>query len=280
MLEILILFVVICLVIGIIKAIFDALKDVILGILGIGIIVAAIVFLGPVILSALPVLLSFLPWIFAILAGLFILGCIISLFEKAKYRSQLEWLRKRGIDKISASSEEWSRPKELGFVETTSSGYVISTSFYKKVVEKIGRKSALTQNEVSICCAQSAPQFQIIYFVPLFDFLCAKNSLVPFTASKGETLYLSEPFVKKCEKLFLNEGAATQNEFALICKNSFATQEFQQKSQELAASILRHMLSSGEVQEIDLPDLGEKLYVATKQQSNSKMTRREINLND
>lgn len=280
MLEILILVVVICVVIGVAKAIFSALKEVLLGILGIGIIIAAIVFLGPVILSVLPLLLSLLPWIFAILVGLFILGCIISLFEKAKYLPQLEWLRKRGIDKISAASEDWSRPSELGLVETTSNGYVVSTPFYRKVVGKIGRESALTRNEVARYCSQSAAQFQLIYLDPLLDFLCAKNALVPFTTSKGEILYLSESFLKECKNLFLNEGAATQDEFAQICKNSFVMQEFQQEIEGLAAFILELMLSSEEVQEIYLPDLGEQLYVATKQQSNSKMTRREINLDD
>ena len=44
MLKLILLFLVICFVIGVLKAIFDALKDVLLGILGIGIIIAAVVF--------------------------------------------------------------------------------------------------------------------------------------------------------------------------------------------------------------------------------------------
>ena len=74
MLEIIIFLFIIFLVIGILKAIWDALKDVILGILGIGIIIVAIVFLGPIVLSVWPVII-------AVLVALFILGCIISFFR-------------------------------------------------------------------------------------------------------------------------------------------------------------------------------------------------------
>ena len=73
MLKLILLFLVICFVIGVLKAIFDALKDVLLGILGIGIIIAAVVFLGPLFLKALP-------WILVIGIGLLVLGGVISVY--------------------------------------------------------------------------------------------------------------------------------------------------------------------------------------------------------
>ena len=75
MLKLILLFLVICFAIGVLKAIFDALKDVLLGILGIGIIIAAVVFLGPLFLKALP-------WILIIGFGLLVLGALISVYDR------------------------------------------------------------------------------------------------------------------------------------------------------------------------------------------------------
>ena len=57
---------VICIGLGILKAIWDAFSEVLLGLLGLGIIIAAVVFLGPLALellgAAIPVILALLPF--------------------------------------------------------------------------------------------------------------------------------------------------------------------------------------------------------------------------
>lgn len=62
---------VICIGLGILKAIWDALSEVLLGLLGLGIIIAAVVFLGPLALgllgAAIPVILALLPFGLAVL---------------------------------------------------------------------------------------------------------------------------------------------------------------------------------------------------------------------
>ena len=289
MLEIIIIFFVICFVIGLLKAIWDAFKEVILGILGLAIIIAAVVFLGPIILSALPVLwgglvslvpiiLSALPVILLVLAALFILGCIGSFIEKQKYRSQLKWLEKRGIENISASQVDWSKPAELGYVETTAAGYVISTAFCKRIINKIGRTGTLTQSAFGEYCTQSADQFQMQYIYPLLMFMQKKGMLFPFSTSSSETYYLSEPFVSDCKKLLLTEGAATKDEFTQLCRTSDVTRELHKESNALAIFILNLMLSQSEVEEIELSESGDQLYVAKNQTASSKMTRREVSL--
>lgn len=271
MLELIIFFAVICFIIGILKAIWDALKDIILGILGIGIIIAAVIFLGPLVLAWLPLLL-------VIFVALVVLGGMITLLERWKYRSKLKELNKHGMDKITVSSDAWQKPEELGLVEIIPAGYVVSVAFYKKVMNQIGRTSTLTRDGFERYCVKCAKQFQIVYIGPFLEFLQKKNLLLPFSLSDGETYYLSKPFVTDCKNLFLKEGAATEEEFTQVCADADIAHELRQENRRLAAYILKHMLSCGEIQKVELSDLGDSLYVAKNQSRDSKMTRREISL--
>ena len=153
-------FVVICIGLGILKAIWDALSEVLLGLLGLGIIIAAVVFLGPLALgllgAAIPVILALLPFGLALLAALWVLGCVLRFFQGLKYRGRVRTLKKLGIDKMNGSEEMWARPEALGQVARTRDGYVVSMAFYKKVVRQLDRMSVLTERDLSICCARCA----------------------------------------------------------------------------------------------------------------------------
>lgn len=289
MLELLLLFVAVVFFLGLLKIIWDILKGLILGILGIGIIIAAVVFLGPIILSVAtavvgvlgPLLLSALP----LILPLILLAAIISFIwkrirawrEKRKYLLQLRWLEKRGIAKTSDNTlTDWSTAAELDYVEITPEGYVISTFFYDRVITRISQTGAFTRDAFGKCCVHCAREFQVAYVDLLLEFMQNKDLLFPLSASIGETYYLPKPFVEKCENLLLTEGAATRDEFTNICRNSAVTRELHQECSALAVFILNRMLSRGEIDKIELTELGDWLYVAKDQTMNSKMIRREI----
>ncbi len=282
MLEIIIFFVVICIGLGILKAIWDALSEVLLGLLGLGIIIAAVVFLGPLALgllgAAIPVILALLPFGLALLAALWVLGCVLRFFQGLKYRGRVRTLKKLGIDKMNGSEEMWARPEALGQVVRTRGGYVVSMAFYKKVVRQLDRMSILTERDLSICCARCAKRFQAAYIRAFLDLLQKEGQLLPYSGQGEEQRYLTGTFVTGCEALFLKEGAATKQEFAQVCAQADAVRRLGLSGRRLASLVLERLLARGEVEKVELADLGEDLYVAKNQRSDAKMTRREISL--
>ena len=272
MLEIIILLFAMCLIIGVLKAIWDALKDVILGILGIGIIVAAVIFLGPIVLSALPIII-------VILIALFILGCIISLFQKLKYGSQIKELDQVGIKKLSEPIDVWKTPKKLGLVEVTASGYVISSQFYKRIIKKFNQEAIVTDDTFQKHCLQVATSFQVDNATPLLNHMRSQGLLVLLQENGPENRYLSQQIVMDCERVFELEGAATESEFSAICKTMPICSKIPVKAEILAKTILNHVVAQGVSHKVELPDLGEELFVSDKSKDNSKLVRREISLN-
>ena len=113
MLEIIIFFVVIGIGLGILKAIWDALSEVLLGLLGLGIIIAAVVFLGPLALgllgAAIPVILALLPFGLALLAALWVLGCVLRFFQGLKYRGRL----RRDVGKAGGAGTSGAYPGRI-----------------------------------------------------------------------------------------------------------------------------------------------------------------------
>ena len=278
MLNLIILVVAVCILIGILKAVLNAVGEVILGIVGIAVIVAAIVFLGPILLKLLSYLPKLIPWILIILAALIVLGCAVTLVEKRRYRPQLDRLDHLGIDRMDSALEDWKKMSELGLVETTSTGYAISISFYKRVISKIGQAPTLTVEEFEQDCATCADCFQAAFSSPLLEFLQRKALLFEFPLYNGETILVSKPFMKSCEDLFLKEGAATEDEFAQMCGRAGLLRVFPQDGRQFVSFFLAHMLSCGKVKKVALDELGDFLYVAENQRQDSNMVRREINL--
>ena len=271
MLNLILLFLVICFVIGVLKAIFDALKDVLLGILGIGLMIAAVVFLGPLFLKALP-------WILVIGIGLLVLGGIIFAYERQKYKRQLQELDRYGIEQISYDPEAVERLEKWKLVETTASGYVISASFCQRLRNILNGRKALREQELTACCFQCARQFRGIYIAPLIEYFQKKGFLVPFFAADGQVYYFSEGFLRRFEELLIQEGAATKAEFSQACNGAGLSPEIREKDEVVAAFILNHMASRQKAKKVELTELGECLYVSQKQRKDSKMTREEITL--
>ena len=252
------------------------------GHLGLGIIIAAVVFLGPLALgllgAAIPVILALLPFGLALLAALWVLGCVLRFFQGLKYRGRVRTLKKLGIDKMNGSEEMWARPEALGQVARTRGGYVVSMAFYKKVVRQLDRMSILTERDLSICCARCAKRFQTAYIRAFLDLLQKEGQLLPYSGQGEEQRYLTGTFVTGCEALFLKEGAATKQEFAQVCAQADAVRRLGLSGRRLASLVLERLLARGEVEKVELADLGEDLYVAKNQRSDAKMTRREISL--
>lgn len=271
MLKLILLFLVICFVIGVLKAIFDALKDVLLGILGIGIIIAAVVFLGPLFLKALP-------WILVIGIGLLVLGGVISVYERQKYKIQLQELDWYGIEQISYAPEAVGRLEKWKLVETTASGYVISASFCRRLCNTLNGMPALREQEIIACCFQCARQFREIYHNQLIEYFQKKGFLVPFSASNGQVYYFPEGFLRRFEELLIREGAATKTEFSQVCKEAGLSAGIREKDDIVAEFILNNMASRQKAKKVELTELGECLYVSQKQRKDSKMTREEITL--
>ena len=278
MLKLLILVVVICIIAAILKSVLSAVGEIILGIIGIALIIAAIVFLGPIILGLLPHLLKLIPWILLILAVLFVLGCIFALVEKRRYRSHMKRLDQLGIDQMDDATEDWKRMDDLGMVETTASGYVVSISFYKNVIKHIGQEPVLTMDEFKQHCAACASQFQVSLVTPFLEFLQKKKLLYQFHLSSGEVRILSKAMMKQCADLFLKEGAATEDQFARICENAGLFHEFPKDGQRLVCLYLDEMVSCGKFEKVQLNKAGVYLYKSKEQRPDSNLVRREISL--
>lgn len=105
-----------------------------------------------------------------------------------------------------------------------------------------------------------------------------EGQLLPYSGQGEEQRYLTGTFVTGCEALFLKEGAATKQEFAQVCAQADAVRRLGLSGRRLASLVLERLLARGEVEKVELADLGEDLYVAKNQRSDAKMTRREISL--
>lgn len=252
---------------------FPALRDLLLGIVGIIIIIAAICILGPIVIGFLPIIL-----------GILIPLCVISyIYAKQKHHSRIKWLNARGIEQIPntmGNLDAWKDAADMGFAILAEEGYVISPKFRNQVMKKAEHHGVFMCATFQQFCAQSANAFQSVYMRPFLSFLMKEEQVFPIALSNGETIYISPSFVAQCRELFEKEGAATMAEFSQCCEELVAPHGFRQYSWGLAEFIISKMLSAEEIQSVDLPDQGECLYVAKKQRADSKMTKVEITLDD
>lgn len=271
MLNLLILFIVICVIVGIVRA----LLPVILGVIIIAVVAAVIISFGPMILS---LILSLLPILLVILAVLFLLGCVITLVEKCRYRSQLKKLNQFGILKLESAPADWKKLNNLGWVEIIPSGYVISIKFYKDILKHIEPVSTLTLSQFEQYCLSCAKQFQLIFVAPVLDFLQRKEFIFKFQLNNGELCLLTRAIMNKFEDLFSREGAATKNEFIQICEHSGLLYQLPQNGQGFVPFFLKYMIAHDKIQKVELSELGEYLYVSKNPCKDSKLIRREISL--
>lgn len=123
-----------------------------------------------------------------------------------------------------------------------------------------------TSKNLSLLFQTAKEQDAVIFF--------KEGQLLPYSGQGEEQRYLTGTFVTGCEALFLKEGAATKQEFA----QADAVRRLGLSGRRLASLVLERLLARGEVEKVELADLGEDLYVAKNQRSDAKMTRREISL--
>lgn len=267
-------------------AIIYALKDLILGLIGIAAIVAAVVFLGPPILTfilqLLALVLPFLPYliggILVLVGGILVLALVGYISNRIKYGSRIAELNSLGIVDQSYFSKDTNALQQMGKAQATADGYIISSKFYSNLTWRIGQTHILSQDGISDYCCRCASNFQANYLSPLLTYLCEKEVLFLFPLRNNAYCYLSRTFVEKCEDLFDKEGAATHQELVHIFELSPVTTALRQESNNLVAFILEYLLSSGKAEKIWLSDSGEDLYVSKNSKSDSKLVRHEISL--
>lgn len=251
-------------------------KEWILGLVGI----AIIIFVGAKFFDAL---LSYWRIILIVIGVLVAISILYLVCQKKKYRLQLNWLDQRGVEQVpnvQGDAKFWKTMEEMGFVKQLPSGHVISSSFYSSITKKIEQKGIFTQSVLRQLCRQSAHKFQDVYLTSLIAFLEEKSKLFPLYLQLGDVGYLSPNVVTECETLFAKEGAATRSEFAQVCSNVVDLYGYSGENRTLSDFIIDRLLSRQIIHEIELQERSDFLYVAKHQRSDSKMTKREISLDD
>ena len=280
MLTILLYVVIAIVIISIIATLLRSLGEFLLGIMGIGIILAVVVFLGPLIWGVVTKLfylvLDFLPLTLVLVVGLAVLGFILEAAEKRKYRVQSQRIDQLGIEKIEGNTDLWKKMESLKLVELTAHGYAVSTAFYKKIVNSLENEYVLSQKGLEQHCVSCARQFQTSYLPHFSDFLQKKLVIFEFRSSSGESHFLSQAMMHRCENLFSYEGAATVGELLEAFRCAGILQYFPKDEKRITEFILSALLHQGKAQKIELDHLGEILYVSKQKRDDSKMVRREI----
>ena len=82
----------------------------------------------------------------------------------------------------------------------------------------------------------------------------------------------------KCEKIFLQEGAATKEELLVVFRHAGILRYFPKDEGRITEFFLTTMVHQEKAKRVELDDLGDTLYVSTEKRNNSKMVRREITL--
>jgi len=198
-----------------------------------------------------------------------------------KSQEYLKWLEARGIglqSKAPGKERIWKWCSKHGHTEEIGSGLVLSKKFQDRVSELINQQKVVTEGTFEKCCLQAAFGFQTTYTSLFLDYMTAHSFLVPIREYGKNTQYLSNELKNKYEHLLESEGAATEKEFTNICKGISANSGIAIDSRTIARSVLEHMVSQGKVHKVELPDLGEDLFVLTNGKNNSKMRCREISL--
>ena len=282
MLTILFYVVIAIIAISIIATLLKFVGEFLLGIIGIGIILAAVIFFGPLIWSVVTrlfsLVLDFLPLILALLVGLAILGAVAEAKEKRKYLAQSKKINQLGIDKIENGIEAWKNMANLNLVELAPDGYVVSTDFYKRVANSLGNIDVLSLSELGRYCTSCTSHFQVSYMPQFSDFLQKKSIIFKFRLTGGEACFLTQTMMHKCEKIFLQEGAATKEELLVVFRHAGILRYFPKDEGRITEFFLTTMVLQEKAKRVELDDLGDTLYVSTEKRNNSKMVRREITL--
>lgn len=226
----------------VVLVIIYALKGLMFALIGLAVIIAAVVFLGPPIwnflkpflISALSAIWSFLksvpsfvlpflkwviPFLPYVLGAILVLALVVYIYNRIRYGAKIAELNRLGIESQSYFAEDVDALKKIGAAEVTEDGHIISRIFCRHVTSELQRRKVLHEDDIQNCCFSCAPRFQAMYLLPLLSYLGQQEVLFPFPDVDNPHSYLSQPFVKKCEELFEKEGAATRRELINICEN-------------------------------------------------------------
>jgi len=264
-------------ILGIICAVIEFIKEHISLAIGIVLIVLSIV----VIRALLPIIAPLIPYIILMLMIYIIVRAMINSAMKKKAYSYLEWLGDVGIGKPKITPEykkvfKWL--KKQGYIEPFLwSDYIISVKFYEEIMSYFNQKQEILDSEFQNICLSIAPRFCIEYTETLLDFLQRKKFIFQFSpVGEEKHHYISTNILKECEQMFEIQGAATEDEFTEICGKILTTPYLRKKRSRLARDVLQDMYSRGVVEIVDLKDMD--LYIAKNQKQNSKMKKVIINM--
>lgn len=270
--------IIILIVIGIIGNIIIWIKnhfETILGLIGILIGIAAIIGVG---IIAIPVILPFLPYV--LLVGI---PCIIiyRIVMKIRSNSYIRWINCYGVAPQSfapGSNSVWKWAEKRKYTITLEFGYIMSTQFCDMVLYTVNQQNIVTETALVNDCLQAAPYFHPEDISVFLNYLIDYNLLLEVNTPGTGTVYLSERVIKGCERQFELEGAATKDEFSIICYGFLQDASVAINSKVVAGALLHHFVSQGSAKIVELEDMGDDLFVSNRNISGSKMTRREISL--
>jgi len=193
----------------------------------------------------------------------------------------MKWLNSECIGLQSSapgSKRVWKWAEKHGYTEQLPRGYVLSTKFRDNVLSIVNQQIVVTEDMLQTDCLQANPSFKSNRAAILLSYLKSNGFLLLIQDSKAGNLYLSGQMKKECERLFELEGAATKDEFSVICQSTLENSGVAVNSRAVADAILNQLVAQGDAHSVELSDLGDDLFVSNKNVSNSKMTRSEISL--
>ncbi len=165
-----------------------------------------------------------------------------------------------------------------GSITTLNFGPIVSTVFYNQLLHWLDQPLALSKETFQNGCLQFAPYFQPDYSGTLLDHFSDTDKLFPISGT--DSIYFSNSLKDTYIARFEEAGAATDVEFANMCKSMDTGFTICVDPQAVAATILNYLVSKGTTKKVELKDLDETLFVFKASDGGSNFVRHEINLDD
>lgn len=276
--------VVACVVIWLISLLFEWISDHKEAILGfVGLIVAGVVliYFGPkiwsFIMSGLQSALSAWPVL------LLVLACI-GLYKRNQAKKLQEfvlWINRVGLAEKSAAQVSQAildLAEKNETIMTLGSRYILSMNFYKQLHNWLEQPAVVSKEIFQDRCLQFALDFQSTYSELLFNIFSNSDKLLYISGSDG--IYFSNGLKNTYVDRFRVVGAATEDEFADVCKDLNAVTQICLEPQVVATAVLDYLVSKGDIETVELKDAGTMLFMHKRPYASSNFMRREISMDD
>ncbi len=271
----------ILIVLGLLGCLLGWIKDhakVIIGLIAIAVMIPiGRAFLPGMLKTALAVL----PKVLLILLVLLVIGAVYFCVMKSRSRTYLAWLKDVGIGPQSAAPGDervWEWAQKHDYAKALEHGLVLSCEFCDLVKKSVDQGKIIAREQLQSYCLRWAPSFQVNHTALFLDHLKKSGLLLPICEGGKEAVYLAPALKNDCKRRLELEGAATADEFAVICKSAASDAAAQAAPRAIAETLLSRMVKEGAARKVKLSDLGETLYVANRAVPNSKLVRREVSL--